>query len=214
MLIALVGVKNSGKDAIADIIQKHIKADKKAFANKIKESCSKHFKLDLSFFNDRILKESTLSVSDTLGYVRSLEILDDFNIDTSCMKVEQANHISQISYIELTTPRAIMQVVGTQLLRYFDEEVHCKTINVEKMSGVNIVTDVRMPNELVHLSKYKGEFIPLYVQRDSAEVLINKDSHESEKNVFLIKDKCIKVSNNGTLDDLEETIINLLKLKG
>lgn len=213
MLIALVGVKNSGKDAVADIIQKYVRAERMAFANKLKEVCSNQFNLDMSFFHDRLLKESDLNTKEALGYIRSINILEDFGINTSNLTIEQVNYIGSLSIVVLDTPRSIMQIVGSQLLRHFDIEIHLKTIEIEKLTGINIVTDVRMPNELKYLSGYPGKFVPLYIQRDSAEEKVTENSHESEKNVFLIRDNCIKINNNGSLEDLEDVVVGILNLK-
>jgi hypothetical protein len=213
MLIGLIGVKGSGKDAVADIIQRHLKSNRLAFADKIKEVCAKEFKLDKSFFHDQVLKEAELKNPEALGYVRCLEIMDSFDINSSLLTIDQINYIGVLSQIILKTPRQIMQVVGTELLRYFDNDVHVKTIKLDKLAGTNIVTDVRMPNELRHLNGYSGEVKLLYIQRDSAEAKVNENSHESEKNVFIIRDKCVKTDNNGTLEELEETVVSLLNLK-
>jgi hypothetical protein len=213
MLIGLIGVKGSGKDAVADIIQKHMDVNRMAFADKIKIVCAREFKLDKKFFHDQSLKEVELKLPEALGFVRSFEILESFGINPSLFTIDQINYTGVLAQRIMTTPREIMQVVGTELLRYMDSEVHINTIELDKLAGNTIITDVRMPNELKHLTNYSGDVKLLYIQRDSAEAKVNEHSHESEKNVFTIRDKCVKVDNNGSLEDLEELVVNLLNLK-
>lgn len=212
MLIGLIGCKGSGKDTVADIIQKHMAANRTAFANKIKKVCAKHFNLQENLFHDQSLKEVALGKVEILGIVRCLEIMEDFGLGTDLTN-DQRNYLGTIALLEMTSPRVIMQIVGTQILRYMDNEVHIRTIELDKLEGTTIVTDVRMPNELKHLRGYKGEFLPLYIQRDVSEDKVNENSHESEKNVLLIRNDCVKIENNGTLEELEEKVLDVLRIK-
>jgi hypothetical protein len=74
---------------------------------------------------------------------------------------------------------------------------------------------MRFPNEFKYfrdmgLTQPGVRFIPLYIQRDIAEIHVTEDSHPSEKSVFLFRDNCLKVDNNGTIEGTETRIKSLL----
>ena len=144
------------------------------------------------------------------------QILSSFGIDTRA-----ASELTSLVGMELTSPRHIAQIVGTQILRNFGADIHCENLELGS-EGVYIVSDLRFPNEFEYFQRMAENdpnttFLPLYIQRDEAEKHVTPESHASETSVFLFSDKCKKIDNNGPISALVEQVtaevIEILKDK-
>lgn len=201
VVIGLSGVKTSGKSTAADIIKNMINAQESALADKLKNSCVKAFGLDRNQFDAQELKEVEFGRPMMVTRTVLETILTEFNIAP-----EKADDLRELEGAMLKSPRHIAQFVGTEILRSLgNPDIHCD--NVELFNGTTIISDMRFPNEFEYFNNREDiDFIPLYVARNEAEIQVTSDSHPSETSVFLFKDKCTRLDNNGTIAQLESNI--------
>jgi len=219
-VIGLVGVKTSGKSTTANIIKKNFQGDviEAALADKLKNVCSEIFNVSRENFDRQDLKEIPFNSNKTLTKETISLILTGFGIKETEDLINFYNKNNIINK-QLSSPRQIAQIVGTEVLRAAgDEDIHCK--NVTLGDSVTIISDVRFPNEFNYFSTLPNTyFLPFYIQRTEAEEKITPDSHPSETSVFIFRDKCIKINNNNGLESLEDQVRSHLlrtdlKLKG
>jgi hypothetical protein len=204
-LIVFVGPRGSGKDTCASIVQEMGVTDFNIkFAGPLKDICSDVFGISRHAFEDPIAKEA-------VGYYRvgPFEIGQIVELMTSYVPVTQkgqrdalrafANHVGTV----LTTPRQVLQYVGTEMIRAVDNDWHCKAaIGLDSDVVTAVVTDCRFENEYDYLMQHhEPEFY--YVERPLAEAQLNAATHESERQVAALRKRIDKVIHNtGTVDDL------------
>lgn len=219
VVIGLAGVKTSGKSTVAEIIKKLIGGDilESALANKLKETSAEVFNVPRDYFDRQDVKEVPFEDGPKKLTVEKIHnILHSFNVPVTQALMNKYEAAGVID-MELETPRKIAQIVGTEVLRTTgDEDIHCKNMPINE-NGITIVSDLRFPNEFSYFHRLGVEgtrFIPLYIQRDEAEKHVTKDSHPSETSVFLFSGQCTKISNNSSLEQLEESLALLLRNEG
>lgn len=208
-IIGLIGVKRSGKTTTTEIIKKFFPfAEESALADKLKDTCAEVFGLERKQFDLQELKEIPFDKPIILTVEKIEAVLSAFKIKGVNVKKVCANVLN----MELTSPRHIAQVIGTDVLRQAGKlSVHCDNVDLTK-SNVMIISDIRFNNELDYFSnKNKFDFIPLYLHRKVAEDKITKKSHQSEREVFEFRDKCVKLDNNSSFSDLERQILCILQ---
>ena len=208
-IIGLAGVKTSGKSTVANMIKEFVpNAEESALADKLKNVCAKTFNLERVQFDAQELKEVPFEKPKILNMEDIGYILGCFGIFLS---EELKNKYKNVIGIKLESPRRIAQVIGTEVLRATgNEDVHCENVKIH--DGVTIISDLRFPNEFNYFNRKKDfKFIPLYVQRDEAEKHVTEESHPSEKCVFEFSNKCIKIDNNGSLNNTQIQVRNILE---
>lgn len=210
-VIGLAGVKTSGKSTVVGMIQKHIIAHESAIADNLKNASAAAFGLDREVFDAQELKELKFVTGPKFFSKENIaQILSHFHLKLTDTKLIDV--FERLRYTTLESPRKIAQIVGTELLREFGGmDVHC--LNMKIYPTTTIVSDMRFPNEFTYFDQNDDiRFIPLYIQRDEAEKHVDmKKSHASETSVFLFTEKCIKIDNNGTLENTEKQVLEVLK---
>ncbi|HLD91591.1 MAG TPA: hypothetical protein VI911_11390 [Patescibacteria group bacterium] len=215
-IVCIAGVKTSGKSTATQYIKEYYENKGRqvveaALADKLKDVCSMAFGIPRNTFDDQRYKEIPFRIFNFKQELYSSDIrrvISSFGYDISLPEI--AEKFKNIVGMELESARHIAQIVGTQVLRAMgDEDIHCK--NLELGEDVTLISDARFPNEYNYFSNKEGyKFIPLYLAREKAESQVTKDSHVSETSVFLFKDKCIKVDNNGTREQTKQELFNIL----
>lgn len=200
--LLLSGFAKSGKDTIAEMIIKHLIKDHglnaKSYylAYKLKKTCSVITGLGMEHMTEQSLKELPLAHPLIVGKIELSLCEDKF-------KIEIPKEIkNKVLGTELTTPRKVMQFVGTEILRHSSPDIHCiKTMEVVKKEKPDLflITDCRFFNELDYFKSAEA----LFVRRDSAMPKLTPDLHESEKLMFEIMKTIPNVENNSTLESLE-----------
>lgn len=109
---------------------------------------------------------------------------------------------------EILTPRLILQLLGTEGGR---DVIHPNiwvnaTLGNLTENDFCIVTDVRFPNEVEGIKKRKG--IVVRVVRPSK---VSTSTHPSETALNEYQDWDYVIINDGTLEDLEEKVIDMLE---
>lgn len=224
-IIVISGLKNSGKDTVADMLQyclsvpepfrkywmyRHYRYafnstyEKVAFADSLKDTLSVLFGIPVEKFYERDFKEHF--------YIKGLEITDtpDNILDEdSFIKMLNKKDFSFLK-THFITIRQLLQCFGTEIVRglfgnAFWAERAMKH-NFDKM----IITDLRFKVELEAVRKRNG--LVLYIDNPNcipeqhaseSEVLEMKDSHDFD---FIIE-------NNGTLEDLFNKIVKWMELQ-
>lgn len=187
--IGFCGPMGSGKDLAAKILQQYIPAQIRPFAGPLKKVCSELSGLPLHYFYENKGRK----VSDVIFGPASFKAI------TSAFGVPAKQDVyDRIGLTVFSTPRKMLQIVGTNILRAIDVDCH---INLWKNWGTGgcYVPDVRFENEY-HVLDYL-----VYVERNSATQFIG--THESESNYEFLKSKAdLILDNNGTIAELDEQI--------
>lgn len=206
VIIGLTGVKGSGKNTVATLIAELFEESRElALANKLKNVCATVFEINRSDFDDRTAKEALFFQPIVLTQDHINQIFMRFGLPEQDMPT--------LLGMELVSPRHIAQIVGTEILRNCNDDIHCQQLEIQ--DGINIITDIRFPNEFRYFSNLSGHdeyvFIPIYIQRYEAENLIDPNGHASETSVFKVARRCIMVDNNGTLQYTKCQVKDILK---
>jgi hypothetical protein len=216
IVIGLVGPKTCGKSTVTGIIGSEFEIQESALADKLKNASAEAFNLAREQFDRQDLKEVAFSEPKPLTVQRLETILNFFGVDPYSYKDAflMQTHMEFYKPIinkPLRSPREIAQIVGTEILRFVDKDVHCRNVNISN-NCITVVSDVRFTNELDYFSSVQGvKFIPIYIQRNAAEEQVKPDSHISERQFMEFRDKCFKVDNNNSLDNTKEQVMKILK---
>lgn len=211
-VIGICGSKGAGKSTAFEMLKQvyGLLLVEIPLAAHLKETCAAVSNLPLEYFTDQKYKEKELENYVVLdeGIIKLifskffLEENKDFTYD-----VNVRPHISKV----FTTPRQMLQYVGTEVLRPIDNLIHVRTVLKKcQKDRVTVVPDVRFNSEFNYFSNDSSiEFTALYINNNSAEAAASADSHQSELEYRDFVSSCIKIDNNGSLSELR---INLLKV--
>lgn len=195
-VIGLSGVRGSGKSTAFNIIKRNFPEwEEFTFARHLKDTCSKAFNIPVDYFEDASLKEEKLEKPVTVDFGPIAIISREFGVG-----------MLSFEKVSLTTPRQILQYVGTEVLRRNNPMIHIeKALNALPKEGYFISTSTRFINEFSALEEKFGDmFFPLYISRSDAEE--NAGTHRSERQPKKLKPKCYVIENNGTEEELEEKV--------
>jgi hypothetical protein len=204
MFVGILGFIGSGKGTVGDILS-DVGFEKISFASHLKDVTS------VMFGWDRNLLEG-----DTDESREFREEVDPFWSD----KLERK-----------FTPRLALQLMGTEVGRnVFGENIwiHSLENKIKDVSKHYVVTDVRFQNEIDWIRKQKGILIeirrgklPLWYNvadkanngcQHSISVMKDIEIHESEWKWINKQNVDHVVRNDGTLEDLRESMILCLKM--
>jgi predicted nucleic acid-binding Zn-ribbon protein len=182
IVIGITGRKRSGKDTVGKHLIDNYGFVRVAYADALKEAC----KIIFGFTDEQVYGDDLKEVVD-----------------------EYWNY----------TPREILQKVGTELFReglpklcpMISNDIWLRSVDrqIQKLREKGhtrfVITDVRFPNELDFIAKYKG--FTWKVSRPSISIESNIQIHSSE--AMIDEFECTKeFINNKTLDDLYNDIDN------
>ena len=218
IILGMVGFAGSGKDTVASHIVDTYRFDKISFAKALKDMLSSMFGWD------RDLLEGTTAESRTWRETPDIWWEE---------KLRWSDHPLRV-YSERFTPRAAMQLIGTQLLRgQFCDDLWTLRVGkfLETTSSNIIVTDCRFINELDMIKNYNGKIIRVKRGEDpswynTACDAMNKDSPTQQESYKFMKSTGIHESewhwagypfdivldNNGTLGQLIDLVDTKLEL--
>ena len=192
MIIAICGLKGSGKDTISNYFVKKYGFIKLHFGGILKDVCS------IMFNWPRHLLEG-----DTVESRKFREIEDKWWSKKLGFKI---------------TPRIALQKIGTDVLRnHFNNDIWSliieKKINDLSSKGNNIIiADCRFQNEIKMLRSYGAKIIAVYRNLPEwfepykkGKILIPKSIHKSEYD-WIKSDFDYEINNQGLLEDLYDKI--------
>ena len=223
-IIAIGGLKNSGKDTAAKMLQyllnfpKFLRTYKcytifktfsnwgkfklTSFAHPLKRTLSALLNIPIKKFEDRKFKEETYIYFPTM----------DITTAPNTSQIVSANKFTkQISAKDLSflksnyiTIRQLLQVFGTNVMReIFDDNIWINLTTRDSFYNNLIISDLRFNVEYEAIKNLKGCFI--YIERPNCEV----GNHASEQEVYkLAQDNKfdIKIQNTGSLESLFNAI--------
>lgn len=201
-VIAITGLKGSGKDTIASIICKHDKSFKTiAFADRLKDVCALLFNWEREMLSGRFVESREWREKPDEFWTKELGV--EF------------------------TPRRALTSVGTDIIRgTIFNNIWDIIVKKEILDNPNInfvITDCRFANEIRMIKNLNGTIVQ--VERGEKpswwsiaekynlgelgieEPVELKPIHASEKDWIGINDPEHIFYNNGTLEDLEKEII-------
>jgi hypothetical protein len=194
MIIGLAGEKFSGKSLVASFFVKYEQFVEVAFADPLKEMLIKITGLEPKYFHDQDFKEKELPYFITIDHDfldKLYNIVEDqwgINVD-----FDQRGLIDCFADTVVKTPRELMQIVGTDILRrYIRDDIFVVLLfaRLKEISSNVVVTDVRLQNERDALKKAGAKL--MRIKRSS---IIKKDTHISENDL-------------GTDSDYDAVILN------
>lgn len=225
-LIAVSGLKGSGKNEAANMLKYLLNAPKPfrryfwyklglkfpskwritSFAKPLKEVLAIILKTDVNKFEDRDFKENYF-VSVEISKIIERKLLDDKDIlsDNKFTKlIKSGNPLPPDTWLSI---RQLMQYFGTEVCRkWFGESIWINA-TLNNISHPTIVSDLRFKNEFERVKLLKGKTI--YINRD----ICKPGTHASEKElVELYNDNQFDfvVNNNNTLKDLFNNLKDII----
>lgn len=219
-LIAYVGPKGSGKDTCALIAkQAGIVAGKIPFAGPLKRICSDVFGINASVFEHPVLKEEVSEYTLSVLTLNSIIAGMDLYIPMTFGQTMSAHTLFHKHFAKtLTSPRHILQYVGTEMIRSFAPDWHCRAafspLHLEQLNIVGVelaktyaVTDCRFMNEFEFLSnEHDTKFH--YVLRPDAEAVLATATHPSELEIVSVRQHIFStIDNSGCLQQLTDEVL-------
>jgi hypothetical protein len=209
-LVGLVAPRRSGKDTVAKMWGGQV--NRVALADYLKDACSAVFKIPRRHFDEDDKKEAKFDIPIVLTRDAICKIRDIYGavVPGFWDKAARAEHI--VSGKLMYSPRHVAQIVGTDFLRSFQEDIHLQVVKNKMVTDKwNIITDVRFPNELSFVKDLGGKTV--YVYREEKEVDAMNSPHISERGVCDLRFKCdYCIDNSGDLDKLYVVVRELNKL--
>ena len=213
MKIALTGKARSGKDTLANqLLEINPKLKTDAFASRLKLFAQALFDKTNSEHWYGSLKEIKQHFFITPESMNSASIVHKkFYNPVGCtfhdtfytLRDYYRDRWFECEYVQLlnTSPRELLQVLGTECLRSQNANVHIDAMFVGE--SPNIITDVRFDNEAISC-KNNGYLVVEVTRGDKPEVR----EHPSEAGIdsSLVD---VYINNNGTLEDLKQQVKEL-----
>lgn len=220
-LIAVSGVKGSGKDSVSSMLQyclsvpkmfrqyffyknfkKWIKPKYKriAFADPLKKMLSDLLNISLDKFYIREFKEGCIINISTLEGSWLGEKLSDSKFNKLVKQLDPSLMESNLSL------RQLLQYFGTEIMqKYFGKRVWINS-TMQNRSEYTIISDLRFIEEYNAVKEKKG--VVIYVNRPNYE--FGQHASEREMKELLESDKYdFIINNNGSIEDLFNQIKEL-----
>lgn len=217
-VLALSGHMGSGKDtAAAMIIDAYPGAKAYAFADHLKkialdiflcteqeiygEEKEKPFK-DKRFFGHTEADMVFAWVSVKNDKYNNLEILNN------------SHRLAESKEWILETPRALLQFLGTELLR----DCYSKSYHIDQVAKrikddqpvIAVITDARFPNERTWAKEYGAKTLLITGRTRNDFTKENFSKHASETSLGYAEDYDFVIDNSGTLEDLSKNIFEVV----
>lgn len=218
MIIGVAGQKKHGKDTVANYLVKNYGYTQRAFADNLKEVCSKVFDIPLEAMYDESLKEREFSTPILATAGQASKVIELAGVH---MTEDQINRIYS-TWMRKTyfhTIRDLLQFTGTDILRdIVDADYHYNTVVRyfrENNITLGVVSDVRFANERDNLP---GDFPgakTILVKRPGLQSSTGS-GHKSENSLGEDGEYNFVITNGGTLQDLYsyvDTIMNSLNIQ-
>ena len=121
---------------------------------------------------------------------------------------------------EDTKPRDLLNHLGTEIIRNkIDPDFHIKRLlqDLEVLSyfyDTFVISDVRFPNEIEKVKEKYDNVITIHIERDSDELNEEQKNNITETALDNYDNYDIRINNNGTLEELENKAIDIVKEVG
>lgn len=140
-VVGILGFKGSGKDTAGEYLVKEHGFEVESFANPLKDLLSAVFGWDRELLEGNTTDSRTWRESPDSWWETKLGWAD-----------------TPYGYLGRFTPRAAMQVIGTDVMRqYFDNDLWIKSLEARIQDKEKVViTDCRFPNECSLVQSFSG----------------------------------------------------------
>lgn len=204
VLVGLVGYAGSGKTTAADVLVEN-GFNAIAYADKLKNVISKVTGLDRRYMDDQSLKNEPFPLPYTLEWHIIDKLMQEYGMYANDYRYVTDGYKRAL----ITSPRQLMTVIGTDILRACDDDIHINSTLNSLPSGNVVITDIRFRNEFDAISSRGG--VTIGIVRDEVTPLNLKTAHASEKNVATLLPMCdIIVDNNGDKSDFIKKVRDIL----
>lgn len=203
-VIGFCGTKGVGKDTAADALLEEGWA-RVRFSQALKEITAEAFGIKPLFLEDPAFKDMEFEEKLVLDKKDVDNLLDRLPLEINELQ-QQCITTDMIGRV-FTTPRELLQYVGTDVVRNQVDvngwvEIARRKIQDWFSRGVNVVvTDVRFPNEADVVTKLGGKLVK--INRDT----LSDDNHESETQEL---DHSITLQNNDDIYSLHKQVRSLI----
>ena len=229
-IIGVGGLKRAGKDSVCNILTKIYGYKKLAFADALRDICSRVFSIPINYFIDDDLKEKPFEIPVELTVQRINMILNfcfrDHNYQSKWKRYEDlckhATDAGIYNYVgtQLLTPRHILQIVGTELIRdCINKMFHVNTVSYKIHQEISTATkanppvcciaDCRFPNERDIVKSFRGSTILITSPTDTRDCIHASEARVGNKEQYDLHFHNVKEG----LDKLEVDFIKFLKDK-
>ena len=191
MLIGISGKKNSGKDTVAELVKKHALKSEweiKRFADPLKDMVCLLLGCTREQLEDREYKEALLGEPWDYWFEQNV------------------GPFGNTTFYGSLTPREIMQKMGTEVGRSIHENAWVNALFNKYTNQWWIIPDTRFPNEAEAIKNRGGKLI-----RVNRNQFVIVDTHPSETSLDDYTDWDFVIDNNGTMEELEEKVIEICK---
>ncbi len=209
VIIALCGEKGVGKDTAAERLIEEFGFRRVSFADSLRFICSEAFDVDYELFSNARQKEMKFDTAFILDKSYSSSLIDSIEKEAAYYNIS-LNYDKQalkefILNKKFTTPREILQFVGTEVVR---DRINpdfwilvAEAIIKNSVQKRIVITDCRFKNERLMLKNSLGAHL-LRLKRASS----NKSTHVSENSLGSDKEYDKVILNNQSIDQVQKKI--------
>ena len=178
-LIGFSGRKGSGKSMLANVLKEKYGAEAVSLANPIKELCSRLLGITVDQLNE--LKNSDEPLKRSIVYYDKTVWVSTIRSEVPGIPEQAVSEwVDSVFGDANYTARAMLQTIGTELIRKFDEDWHIRrmldTIRNSE-SDMVVVDDIRFPNEKDSFIKAGGTVF--FVLRPDLSIPVSNHSSEN-----------------------------------
>jgi hypothetical protein len=191
-LVGLIGPKQAGKTTVFEMLREGQRVNEITLAGFLKDVCASVYEVDRNYFDDQSFKERALLFPRVItpNSITQIELAYRHVLGED-LWLEHRSHVGKLMY----SPREIAQYIGTNILREARESIHLDVAEkLVKPDMLNVITDIRFPNELDWARDKGGK--TWYIYRPEADTAAKRAAHPSESGVPKLKEKATLVINN------------------
>lgn len=189
-IIGLSGRMRSGKGELSDICVKHGYI-RLYYALPLKILCARILRIDVDQLN--FLKNRNERIDYTLTNI-------DFDFLSEETKIPIEEFKDFLEDVRIETVRDMLQLIGTDVIRRYDENWHVNKIRKMIKENENyVIDDVRFPNEKKLIDDLNGDC--WFIIRPSVSIISH---HSSEESLSWMDFNDKVIVNDGKLDSLRE----------
>jgi dephospho-CoA kinase len=191
-IVGLIGPKQAGKTTVFEMLRDGQRVNEITLAGFLKDVCCSVFNVPRYYMDEQAFKERQLDSPRMItgNALAKITMAYEYMLVQE-LDITHAEHIGKLLY----TPREIAQYVGTNILRAARESIHLDVAEaLIKKDCLNVITDIRFPNELDWAMDKGGK--TWYIYRPEADASARRADHPSERGVPELKAKANLVINN------------------